>query len=371
MSNGSVPGQESALPVKRAAELSAEREKQKWLITGLWAHGGVGVIGGPPKCCKSWLGLEMVVSLASNTPCLGAFAPRRKGKALLYMAEDSTPVVRSRFDFLSRHHGVELAELDIFVITEPSLRIDLPDQQRRLRKTVEQFRPDMLLLDPLVRMHRIDENSAGEVSTLLGFLRALQREFQTAVVLVHHTRKNGAGSPGQALRGSGDLHAFGDSNLYLKRHHKQLLLTVEHRAAKSPEPVELRLVADETPHLELADRSVGVGEDLAQAVQELLQLEGTMTRSALREQLRIRNERLGKVLASLHQQGCIERISDGWRLRPNEQNHHQPNGKPVLAIVRNDPEQLAFPFPSIGVSGNGTYGSRDDSGSFSSSDRAR
>ncbi len=355
MSNGSAPGHESALPVKRAAELSAERDEQKWLITGLWAQGGVGVIGGPPKCCKSWLGLEMAVSLASSTPCLGAFAPRRKGRALLYMAEDSTSVVRSRFDFLSRHHGVELADLDIFVITEHSRRIDLPAQQRRLRRTVEQFRPDMLLLDPLVRMHRIDENSASEVSTLLGFLRALQREFQTAVVLVHHTRKNGAGSPGQALRGSGDLHAFGDSNLYLKRYHKQFLLTVEHRAAKSPEPIQLRLVTGETPHLELADSSsVGVGEDLAQAVQELLQLEGVMTRAALREQLRIRNERLGKVLARLQEQGHIERGSHGWRLRPNAQSHHKPNGRPVLA--GDDPGQMPFPFPPIGVSGNGTHG---------------
>lgn len=353
MSNRSGPDHESALQVKRAAEMSAEKDEQGWLITGLWAQGGVGVIGGPPKCCKSWLGLEMVVSLASNTPCLGAFAPRRKGRALLYMAEDSTSVLRSRFDFLSRHHGVELAELDIFVITEHSLRIDLPAQQRRLRRTVEQFRPDMLLLDPLVRMHRIDENSAGEVSTLLGFLRALQREFQTAVVLVHHTRKNSAGSPGQALRGSGDLHAFGDSNLYLKRHHKQLLLTVEHRAAKSPEPIELRLVTDETPHLELADSSMDVGEDLARAVQELLELEGVMTRGALREQLRIRNERLGKVLARLQEQGHIERGGDGWRLRSNA-HHPKPNGRPVLA--GNDPGQLAFPFPPVGVNGNGTRG---------------
>jgi len=354
MSNASATGHESALPVKRAAELSAEKDEQKWLIQGLWAQGGVGVIGGPPKCCKSWLGLEMVVSLASSTPCLGVFAPQRKGTALLYMAEDSTSVVRGRFDFLALHHGVELAELDIFVITEPSLRIDLPAQQRRLKKTIEQVRPDMLLLDPLVRMHRLDENSAGDVSALLGFLRELQREFQTAVVLVHHTRKNGASSPGQALRGSGDLHAFGDSNLYLKRHHKQLLLTVEHRAAKSPEPIPLRLVADEAPHLELADTSVGGGEDLARAVQELLQREGVMTRAALREQLRIRNERLGKVLAALQEQGHVERGGGGWRLRSNSKSHHKPNAQPALA--GNDPGQMAFPFPPLRVSGNGTSG---------------
>lgn len=354
MSHAFAPDPEKTLTVKRAAELSAEDVEQKWLITGLWPQGGVGVIGGPPKCCKSWLGLEMVLSLASDTPCLGAFAPSQQGRVLLYMAEDSTSVVRSRFDFLSHHHGVELGDLDIFVITEHSLRIDLPAQQQRLRRTVELFRPDMLLLDPLVRMHRIDENSAHEVSTLLGFLRELQREFQTAVVLVHHTRKNGAASPGQALRGSGDLHAFGDSNLYLKRHHKQLLLSIEHRAAKSPEPIELRLAADPTPHLELVEGSGGTDQDLERAVQDLLQLAGVMTRDRIRQKLRIRNESLGKVLASLREQGRIERGGDGWRLRSETRTPHKPNPVPVPAA--NTPAQMAFPFPPVGVSGNGTYG---------------
>lgn len=55
---------------------------------------------------------------------------------------------------------------------------------------------------------------------------------------------------GQALRGSSDLHAFGDSNLYLKRTQERLLLSSEHRAAP---PVYLELVATnaQTAHLEV------------------------------------------------------------------------------------------------------------------------
>ena len=45
--------------------------------------------------------------------------------------------------------------------------------------------------------------------------------------------KNAAGgaAAGLGLRGSGDIHAFGDSNLYLRRHKDQLVLSSEHRAA--------------------------------------------------------------------------------------------------------------------------------------------
>ena len=78
--------------------------------------------------------------------------------------------------------------------------------------------PRLLVLDPFVRLHRIDENDAGQVSALLGYLRELQREHDVAVLVVHHARKNGsAGQSGQSLRGSGDFFAWADSLLYVRR----------------------------------------------------------------------------------------------------------------------------------------------------------
>jgi hypothetical protein len=56
------------------------------------------------------------------------------------------------------------------------------------------------------------------VAELLAYFRLLQRRLDLSVILVHHTRKNAPGgvAAGQGLRGSSDLHAFGDSNLYLR-----------------------------------------------------------------------------------------------------------------------------------------------------------
>ncbi len=49
----------------------------------------------------------------------------------------------------------------------------------------------------------------------------------------------------QALRGSSEFHAWGDSNLYLRRKGEPATLTVEHRAAAAIPDIRLRLVADE------------------------------------------------------------------------------------------------------------------------------
>jgi hypothetical protein len=73
--------------------------------------------------------------------------------------------------------------------------------------------------------------------------------------LVHHTRWNAAGrvTSGQGVCGSSDIHAFGDSNLYLRRSREHLMLSSEHRAAPASAPVYLELVATnaETTHLEV------------------------------------------------------------------------------------------------------------------------
>jgi hypothetical protein len=301
----------------------------------------VGVIGGSPKVGKSWLGLEMAVSLASATPCLGRFAPGRAGRVLLYMAEDAIPDVRARLESLCRHHAANLEDLDIFVITADSLRIDQGRDQARLRATVAAFKPDLLLLDPLVRLHGRDENSAQEMAAMLGFLRQLERQLSTAVALVHHARKNGAAQGGQALRGSSDLHAFGDSNLYLHRQRERLLLAVEHRSAPSPRPLALALVENPTPHLEVVEGGDRAGE-LGHAVLELLgETGGALTRGAIRHQLAVKNERLGQALENLEASGRVKRTAQGWRLAKAADQPIVPVPLPRVEEIGNAASQVA------------------------------
>jgi hypothetical protein len=77
------------LPVQRASELEIRPQEKTWLIQQLWGQAAVGIVGGAPKCCKSWLGLDMALSIASATPCLGRFAVQARGPALVYLAEDA------------------------------------------------------------------------------------------------------------------------------------------------------------------------------------------------------------------------------------------------------------------------------------------
>jgi hypothetical protein len=311
------------LPTVRAALLAEpERAEQPWLVEGLWMREAVGIIGGEPKCGKSFLALDLAVAVAAGIPCLRHFPARQCGPVLLYAAEDAAPIVRQRLEGIAYAAGADFPALDVHVITTPVLRLDRSEHCKALRATVAVLRPKLLVLDPFVRLHAIDENAAGEVAPLLGFLRSLQRELHTAVALVHHARKGAAHERGgQALRGSSELHAWGDSNLYLRRQGENLYLAIEHRAAPSKDRLQLTLHAD-PPALALtvvandpdqpADR---VQPSSLQRIEQILAGSTVpLTQRQLRDVARMRASHVSDILTKLLSAGRVSRSPEGYRL---------------------------------------------------------
>lgn len=334
----------SRFPSRRAAELDADPHPERWLIDDLWADEAVGIVGGEPKCCKSLLALDLAVSVASGAPCLRHFKARQRGPVLLFAAEDPLHVVRRRLQAIALAAKVDFKSLDIHVITAPSLRLDLEQDRHRLQTTVEALRPKLLVLDPFVRLHRVDENLVADVAPLLGYLRQLQRSFHSAVLLVHHARKGAGGTrAGQALRGSSEMHAWGDSLLYLRRCRGDLLrLSVEHRAAASINDLSLELkcqgeamalqrVEDESRFQSTDPQAPSAIERVEQV---LTQVATPLTMRQVRQACRMRMASVGRALETLAAQGRVVQSADGYCLA--------------------DPE-AAFPVSrsSIGRQGNG------------------
>jgi hypothetical protein len=308
-------------PVVRPCDLQASAMKTTpWLIDQLWTAQAVGIIGGSPKSYKTWMALELAVAVASGSACLARFAVPLAGPVLLYAAEDSEAALRLRLESLARHHALDLASVNIRVITTDSLRLDRKADQERLEATLLLHRPALLILDPLVRLHAIDENAAGEIAALLGDLRLLQRKTGSAIALVHHAKKNVAanGGAGYSLRGSSDLYAWVDSFLYLRRHHGQLMLSAEHRSASGIGPLALELAnVDSAPYLKLTSHTPEVATRdllLDQILALLGQSPQPCTAAHIRSHLQVRNQRLTEALRQLVEQHKILRLSQGYAL---------------------------------------------------------
>lgn len=317
----------SRLPVCPAHALEQKPPERRWLIESLWSAEAVGIVGGEPKCCKSFLALDMAVSVASGTACLRRFAVPNPGRVLLYAAEDALHVVRKRLEGICGAAGLSLDDLDLQVITASSLRLDLAADRDSLLETVAHLQPRLLVLDPFVRLHRsIDENHSGEVAPLLAYLRELQRLHKLAVVLVHHAKKGAAKArAGQALRGSSEFHAWGDSNLYLRRTGDALSLSVEHRAAPSRTALPLALHAEgDALALGLADAPAALPPATATASaaerieDALANATSPLSVNAIRKACRMRTQTVTACLADLVRAGRATRTAEGYAVaRPS------------------------------------------------------
>ena len=128
------------------------------------------------------------------------------------------------------------------------------------------------------------------------------------------------------LRGSSDLHAFGDSNLYLRKLSQDavLELKIEHRAAAAPVPVRLKLLVDEgdLPCARFAPRDARTRDDTttARRILDLLAKSSeALTSAALREKLGVRNQTVSEALKLLQANNrALHRTGrDGWRTASN------------------------------------------------------
>lgn len=308
-------------PVRHVAEVEPVPAEHQWLIEPLWLALGVGVLGGAPKACKTWIAAELAMATASGADAFGRFRVQHPGPVLFFGAEDSLPALRARFEGIAAQRRVRLDRAPLYLLDVAQLRLDRPDQLARLSATVEVCQPRLLVLDPFVRLARVDENSAVEVSGVLGSLRELQRTHDLAILLVHHARKASGASPTLAFRGSGDFGAWGDSNLHVSRRGDELQLRFEHRSAAAPAPLRLRLATNPAPHLALVDDGDPPQAPADDLQQELLERVAAAPRphstNELREAVRRRKADVVAALGVLAATQRVRRTSQGWvRIKP-------------------------------------------------------
>jgi hypothetical protein len=229
----------------------------EWLIDKIWIRGGCGFIAGEPKSFKSWLSLDMAISLATGSPFLGEFSVARPGPVLLLLEEDGPRRVKSRRDKIwpskqadrltTNEQGQlvwepssKLPQADIAVKIKKGFQASNPSHQSWLDEALEKGYPgtgapfQAVILDPfLMMLGDVDENRAGELNTkIFKPLKDLADKHDIAIIVVHHLRKNNAksGAPirgGQLMLGSVAFHGWTDSALYVTHARGDLHVEVE------------------------------------------------------------------------------------------------------------------------------------------------
>lgn len=237
----------SATPfVSYANFLSATIEAPRWLIEDIWSSTSHGIIGGEPKTSKSTFAICMGLAVATGTPLFRKWETVTQGPVLMIQEENAPWVIQDRLRKAARYAGlirgsdVEISEALPGSLVEHVVRLDFPDEapfwmlnnygfdltddedRELLEDFVQEEGVKMLILDPLYLIAGgININSQQEITVVMKYLLDLRYKMDCAVVVVHHWHKASADTgmrrPGQRLMGSGLLHGWIESAMYMER----------------------------------------------------------------------------------------------------------------------------------------------------------
>lgn len=156
-----------------------------YLVPGMFYRDGLSVVFGPPGAAKSFLVLDVALSLATGTPWRGTSIGR--GRVHYVMAEgQATNVLRTRAWL--QHRGVNRAELTEYwsaiptavMLTEAGIVDYLP--------LVEKDQPDLIILDTKNLMFSGKESQGDDYGLMLRVLHKLRvAAGGAAVVLIDHS----------------------------------------------------------------------------------------------------------------------------------------------------------------------------------------
>lgn len=220
-------------------------ERRPALIgSGTLTAGGFGVLYGQAGLGKSYLLLQLAVALATARPWVGiptALEPKRVGVVSLelegYQLQDRLATM------LDGANGGEIPD-GIFLHCRETLRglIDLGTarDQEELIAWAKARALDVVILDPLSRIHCLEETAAELGRIVLPFLDRLRIETHAAVMLAHHERKapqsgqKGPEDDMEALRGTTRLQSDPTCLFRLKRAPKSLPYEQERMILRNP-----------------------------------------------------------------------------------------------------------------------------------------
>ncbi len=155
---------------------------------------GLFILAGAPKVGKSWLALDMALSIAKGEKVLGR--ETKRGTALYLCLEDSYTRIQNRlFDLTS-----EPSDNLHFAIMAGTLG-------GILEKQIENFKSQhtdlkIIIVDTLQKIRSGDDTSYASDYKELSVLKNLADKLRIAILLVHHTRKCRDNDPFNMISGT-------------------------------------------------------------------------------------------------------------------------------------------------------------------------
>lgn len=274
----------------------------RWLVDDSWVEGSVGFISGRSKSYKTWIAIDLALSIVSGKDFLGRFPVRKTGPVLLIQEEDPTGVLQERLRLIAKSKDmspqvrecrddfikIDYPEYPLHIINLQGFSLGSEDRVNQVRGLIAKINPVLVILDPLIVMlpQGVDEYKGGDISRVLQSVKMWREEFGCAIAIVHHWNK-GKSDEGERfaehMYGSFAFHAWLESAIHVMPvvpedggQIKSVLVEREFKAAPSGRSLRLTFDIDTvdkyTYHVDFDDKTK-IGEK-EQAILDMIEQAG-------------------------------------------------------------------------------------------------
>lgn len=260
--------------------------KPDWVIEEMVYAGGLTLIAGAPKAGKSTVIADAIRNLKAGREWIGLAT---RDAAVLYLTEERGIAVRHKLGDLA----IDVMDSGSAALADIGKR---PGASRGFKGALVEAQfwaiahpRGLVVIDTLAIWADVeDENSASEMTRAINAVKRAFYGTDTAVVLVHHTRKSG-GMNGEAIRGSSSIQATVDMTVEVAyRTDNRSDDRVLYVAGRAVFPTAIHVGFDRLAmaYSRKAPESAGESELLAEMAYDDGTDEGGMTRERAREILR-------------------------------------------------------------------------------------
>jgi hypothetical protein len=282
-------------------------------------HNGVTMLNGRPKVGKSWLALQLAVDAAMGRNGFGRF-PVTSACSVLYVgleeSEGRTSNRLKRFIDVGEPCAVMAENLQFVYELEPLLKGGIEQLDDALNGKLFGLVVIDTFLAALRQQRGKNADALQEDYRAVKALQEFAQRHETAVLLIHHTRKMAAEYALDAVAGTTGLTAAADSIWILNRGASATFLTIQGRDMAD---TEFALRFDQQA-AGFGWSVIGTGEEarVSDVRTEILQLlkdaSSPMTPKAIADELKRNRATVRRILMKMRNDGQVSSTDEGYRL---------------------------------------------------------
>lgn len=160
------------------------------IVPGLIGQGTINILAGIKGSMKSWVALDLAVSLALGDSWLGRFKCEKKRVMFIDQERDKEEMQRRLSALVAaREKPLSALEGNFIPKVETRHRINLEPSYLSICKKIEAVQPDVLIIDSLKSIQNLNIKEDRDMQIVFEQFKQLRAKYGLTILIVHHETK--------------------------------------------------------------------------------------------------------------------------------------------------------------------------------------